>query len=390
MTPHLARENMKPTVLVVDDEAGPRDAVNVILRPFFNIRLAENARKALEILTVQHIDLIVLDQKLPDRHGMDLLQDIKREHADIEVIIITGHGSVESAMEGLRHGAAGYLLKPFNVTELMTLVSQTLEKKKRFDCIRNICRSSPELWMSEGEAFVTWERLKTSYLELGTHSQGDASHAPGERGWIPLLTDILESKSRQLLQHSSRASFYAMLIGTRLNLATEAQQALMLGAFLHDIGKALPVCCGSSEGQVVFPHDEVSHRQHPEIGARLIHCAGLPIEVSQTVLHHHERWDGEGFPHALERERIPLLARIVSIVQAFDHLTTEISGRSPFPADQALHRIARESHAQFDPVLTDLFREVMMDCKDSLPPLAQIPAITSGNQPAFPMPRIIH
>ena len=117
----------KPTVLVVDDEAGPRDALRVILRPFFNIRSAENAQAALNVLKEESIDLITLDQKLPDRQGMDLLQDIKHDHADIEVIIITGYGSLKSAMEGIRHGAAGYLLKPFNVTELISLINQTLE-----------------------------------------------------------------------------------------------------------------------------------------------------------------------------------------------------------------------------------------------------------------------
>lgn len=73
----------KPTVLVVDDEAGPRDALKVILRPFFNIRSADNAQAALDVLSHESIDLITLDQKLPDRQGIDLLQDIKHDHADI-------------------------------------------------------------------------------------------------------------------------------------------------------------------------------------------------------------------------------------------------------------------------------------------------------------------
>src|SRR6476660_1042620 len=116
----------KPTVLVIDDEAGPRDALKVILRPFFNIQSAESAQAAIDVLNQQPIDLITLDQKLPDRQGLDLLQEIKHDHADLEVIIITGYGSLKSAMEGIRHGAAGYLLKPFNVTELLSLINQTL------------------------------------------------------------------------------------------------------------------------------------------------------------------------------------------------------------------------------------------------------------------------
>ena len=117
----------KPTVLVIDDEAGPRDALKVILRPFFNIQSAESAQAAINVLNHQQIDLITLDQKLPDRQGMDLLQEIKQDHANIEVIIITGYGSLKSAMEGIRLGAAGYVLSPFYVTDLITLVNQTLE-----------------------------------------------------------------------------------------------------------------------------------------------------------------------------------------------------------------------------------------------------------------------
>jgi len=165
----------KPTVLVVDDEAGPRDALKVILRPFFNIRLAENAKTALNILKEEPIDLITLDQNLPDRHGIDLLQHIKHDHADIEVIIITGYGSVKSAMEGLKYGAAGYLLKPFNVTELVSLISQTIEKKQRLDLIRTILQdpSSP-LWGSESDCARAWGFLKTAYFAIGNKEDGTA------------------------------------------------------------------------------------------------------------------------------------------------------------------------------------------------------------------------
>ncbi|HXC67753.1 MAG TPA: response regulator, partial [Nitrospiraceae bacterium] len=104
------QEKMKPALLVIDDEAGPRDALQVILRPFFNVQTAESASAAIDLLSSQRIDIITLDQKLPDRQGIDLLQDIKQRHAGVEVIIITGYGSLKAAMEGIRYGAAGYLL----------------------------------------------------------------------------------------------------------------------------------------------------------------------------------------------------------------------------------------------------------------------------------------
>jgi len=379
-------ENRKPTILVVDDEAGPRDALKVILRPFFNIRSAENASSALTILNTQPIDLIALDQKLPDRQGLDLLKDIKQVYADIEVIIITGHGSVESAMEGIRHGAAGYLLKPFNVTELITLVNQTLEKKRRLDFIRGFFRSSAAAWESDHESAASWQRLTAGYQALHRSTPTHSMDSAGDSNVLPLLSDVLESTHRQLLNHSSRVSFYATLMGTRLNLSSEAHQALVMGAFLHDIGKAHPNSGGLSVGQISSSVEDLLHTEHPSRGARIIRSAGLSADVCQIVRHHHERWDGQGFPDGLAKDDIPFLARIVSIVQTFDHWMTDIPGQPSTTVDQALGKILQESRTHFDPVLVDMFKEVLSTCTVSIPPMAMMPAVTSSGLAPFPSP----
>ena len=371
----------KPTVLVVDDEAGPRDALKVILRPFFNIRLAENAKVALEVLNEQHIDLITLDQKLPDRQGMDLLQDIKHDHADIEVIIVTGYGSLKSAMEGIRHGAAGYLLKPFNVTELITLINQTLEKKQRLDFIRHFLQASPELWGSEQDSARAWQALKAGYFTIGKNPQDDASSTHDDQDILLLLSDILEAKDRQLLNHSSRVSFYATLMANRLNLTIAEQKSLAMGAFLHDFGKISLPSYRFSDDQLLHSGEAASCKEHPDTGARMILPLGLPAEVGQIVSYHHERWDGHGYPHGLQGEGIPLLARIVGIAQAFDHLTAETAGRAPMSIDNAIHQIALQAHTYFDPMLTDLFTRVVSECKTSLPAMAIAAAPSSVPEP---------
>jgi len=88
-------ETTKASILIVEDEAGPREALKMILRPFFNLYAVDNTEVAMQVLHAQKIDLVTLDLKLPRRQGMDLLQDIKREQEDIEVIIITGYGSLQ-------------------------------------------------------------------------------------------------------------------------------------------------------------------------------------------------------------------------------------------------------------------------------------------------------
>jgi putative two-component system response regulator len=360
----------KPTLLVIDDEAGPRDALKVILRPFFNIQTAESAKAAIDVLNSQPIDLITLDQKLPDRQGMDLLQDIKHHHANVEVIIITGYGSLKSAMEGIRHGAAGYLLKPFNVTELLSLVNQTLEKKQRLDFLRHFIGTSTGLWGSETECAQAWEELLTGYQAIGKPELDQMSNSESTPNLLPLLSDLLEAKDRQLLNHCSRVSFYATLLANRINLTLAEQKSLALGAFLHDIGKIGPEPYQFGDDEIAVSGEIVGNRHHPEQGAKLVLPLKFPAEVGQIIAYHHERWDGAGYPFGLQEEGIPQLARIVCLAQTFDHLTAELPGRTPLSIDDACQQMLAYSGTHFEPKLTELFSHVVKEYKASLPAMA--------------------
>lgn len=218
-----------PTLLVIDDQRGPRDALKAILRPFFTIQTADSASAALDILNSQQIDLVTLDQHLPDRQGLDLLHEITHHHADVEIIIITGHGSVTDAMEGMRHGAAGYLLKPFNVSELLALVKQTIGKKQRLDFLRSFLKTSPGLWESDIACAQEWQAVLAGYQEIGIPEPGQAAHAKEGQDLLPLFSDLLESTDRQLIKHSTRVSSYATLLGRRINLPPPRAAILSLG-----------------------------------------------------------------------------------------------------------------------------------------------------------------
>jgi putative two-component system response regulator len=360
----------KPTLLVIDDEAGPRDALQVILRPFFNIQAAESASAAIEVLNSQSIDIITLDQKLPDRQGIDLLQDIKHHHANIEVIIITGYGSLKSAMEGIRHGAAGYLLKPFNVTELLSLINQTLDKKQRLDFLRHFIGTSTGLWGSETECAQAWKELRTGYQAIGKPTLDFVASSESIPDLLPLLSDLLEAKDRQLLNHCSRVSFYATLLANRINLTLAEQKSLALGAFLHDIGRVGLEPYQFADDEIAVTGESVGNRHHPEQGAKLVLPLALPAEVGQIIAYHHERWDGSGYPFGLQEEGIPQLARIVCLAQTFDHLTAELPGRTPLTIDEACQQIRSHAGTHFEPKLTELFARVVQECKASLPAMA--------------------
>lgn len=365
----------KPTVLIIDDEVGPRDALKIVLQPFCTIRCAENARTALELLRKEPIDLITLDQKLPDRPGLELLQEIKRDYSDIEVVIVTGYGSLKSAMEGIRHGAASYLLKPFNAHELSTLIQQTIEKKHRLDFLRQYLRNSQELWGPDEQRARAWQTLQTNYLSLGPCTEHpSALSAQDEMRLLPLLSDILEATDRQLLNHSSRVSFYATLMAARLNLPLADQKVLALGSFLHDIGKTSFPRYRFSDDQILPSREPLLCREHPLTGARMIESLGLPTAVGQIIAAHHERWDGQGYPLGLQGTEIPLLARIVGMAQLFDHLTADAPRRSPLSVEDAIQQIAPPSQTQFDPELIELFITVVKESTASIPTMAAVPA----------------
>ena len=365
----------KPTVLIIDDEVGPRDALKIVLQPFCTIRCAENARTALELLRKEPIDLITLDQKLPDRPGLELLQEIKRDYSDIEVVIVTGYGSLKSAMEGIRHGAASYLLKPFNAHELSTLIQQTIEKKHRLDFLRQYLRNSQELWGPDEQRARAWQTLQTNYLSLGPCTEHpSALSAQDEMRLLPLLSDILEATDRQLLNHSSRVSFYATLMAARLNLPLADQKVLALGSFLHDIGKTSFPRYRFSDDQILPSREPLLCREHPLTGARMIESLGLPTAVGQIIAAHHERWDGQGYPLGLQGTEIPLLARIVGMAQLFDHLTADAPRRSPLSIEDAIQQIAPPSQTQFDPELIELFITVVKESTASIPTMTAVPA----------------
>lgn len=121
----------KGTILIVDDEIGPRESLKMILKPFYKIETAENGARALEILREKEIDLVTLDLKMPGMDGAEALKEIKQKNPEVEVLIITGYGSLKSAIDGIRHGACDYVLKPFNISEIITIINKALNKRKK-------------------------------------------------------------------------------------------------------------------------------------------------------------------------------------------------------------------------------------------------------------------
>ncbi|MER3424045.1 MAG: hypothetical protein C4293_13265 [Nitrospiraceae bacterium] len=155
-----------------------------------------------------------------------------------------------------------------------------------------------------------------------------------------------------------------------MNLTEPERKALAFGAFLHDIGTLGLENSLLHHSSMLSQKEREPFKRHPEIGARMLVPLGIPAEISQIILYHHERYDGSGYPYGLQGEGIPLLARIVAVAQAFDHLTSEPSAQSSLLTDDAIKQLQRQVGTHFDPKLVELFARAASECSTSLPALA--------------------
>ena len=127
----------KRTILIVDDEVGPRESLKMVLKPFYKIETAEDGTKALQIIEQKEIDLVTLDLKMPGLEGGEVLKKIKQKKPEIEVLIVTGYGSLKSAIDGIRHGACDYLIKPFNISDVVNVINKAITKKRKMEELKN-------------------------------------------------------------------------------------------------------------------------------------------------------------------------------------------------------------------------------------------------------------
>jgi putative nucleotidyltransferase with HDIG domain len=339
---HLEKESLMNTtgsespvpqanILIVEDEEGPREALKLILSPYFNLFTVDRAEVALQILKTHPIELVTLDLKLPDQSGNDLLSQIRKDGKDVDVVIITGYGTLHSAIDAIRHGVAAYILKPFNVSDLLEVIKKTLERRRRFSSLQGALQAFGNLWTTGIDVQSALSNIKT----------------------------LLEAKHPELVHHASRVNFYASLLIEHLQLPQEEREAIQIGSYLHDIGKI------GIHDHLISGHyspsdqDQELLKCHPTIGAQMMR--GLPFHpsVEQIICHHHERFDGAGFPDCLIGEQIPFAARIVGLANFFDHFVTGHGSQTPMPVPEAREKIRQEAGKSLDPKLADLFAKVV-------------------------------
>ena len=199
-----------------------------------------------------------------------------------------------------------------------------------------------EIKRINNELSDTYEKLEKAYLES-----------------IETLRYTVEAKDPYTRGHSDRVSAYSVLIGEKLELQEEEIKTLRIGGLFHDIGKiGIPDSILLKEAKL--SDDEYSQiKNHPAIGAHILNNATIFQDILPIVMHHHERYDGNGYPGKLKGEAIPYLARITAVADTFDAMTSKRTYRDALPLQTVISEIERCSGSQFDPAIASVFLDIL-------------------------------
>lgn len=359
-------------VLIVDDERGPRESLRMILSGSYDVSTAEGGAEALDLLRTTAVDLVTVDLNMPGMKGDELMRTIRSEFPQTEIIIITGCSSVETAVEGIRHGVFDYLTKPFDVVQVSASVERALERRqsrtRMIAFLEGISRvlgqnRDAEVVLEElGASNLAQERLRQVLEEpaMGPESGSSRVGGPSTTEFLEVLAETIESRDLFMRGHARRVAYYADLLAAALCLSREERRNVRTAAFLHDIGK-VGAPSDVLQGIVLPEPDRLEAvRTHADIGERLLLPLGLAAPIAQYVRHHHERWDAAGYPDGLAGEGIPLASRIIAICDAFDAMTCDRPYRRARTRDEALVELKSEAGGQFDPNLVGMFRELVI------------------------------
>jgi putative two-component system response regulator len=308
------------TILVADDQAPNRELLDELLSAEgFNVISAQDGVFALEQIASTQVDLVLLDVVMPRLTGFEVCQKIKSnpETDLIPVVLITALSNKEDRLEGIKVGADDFLTRPVDRAELLARVRSLIKLKSRTD----------ELERAESVLFS--------------------------------LARSIESKDPYTLGHCERLAEYSVSLGEQVGLPEDQITALRRAGVVHDIGKvAVPDAILLKPGRLTEEEWKVI-RQHPIVGERI--CA--PLKSFRLVLpiirHHHEKYNGTGYPDGLAGDAIPLAARVLQIVDVFDALTTERPYKKAFSATEALQTMKEEvAKGWWDPKVFEKFEQV--------------------------------
>lgn len=334
-------ENRNYKIIAVDDEEGIIDSLSIFLkRSGYEFTGVTNPQEAIERVKNEHFDLMILDFIMTPFHGDQVVEEIRKFNKELYILLLTGHKDLAPPLDTIRRlDIQGYCEKSDKFDQLLLLIESGIKSIAQMNEIKKI----------NDELKDANDRLEKAYLES-----------------IETLRFTVEAKDSYTRGHSDRVSEYSVLIGKYLNLPEEDLKTLRIGGLFHDIGKiGVPDSILLKETKLT--DDEYSEiKNHPSIGAHILSNATIFQDIIPIVKHHHEKYDGHGYPSQLKGEDIPYFARIAAISDSFDAMTSRRTYRDSLPIETVIAEFKRCRGTQFDPKLDDLFLDILQNHYDEI------------------------
>lgn len=321
-------------IIAVDDEEGIIDSLSIVLkRTGYQFTGVTDPVEAIERIRNEHFDLLLLDFLMTPYHGDQVVEEIRKFNKELYILLLTGHKDLAPPLETIKKlDIQGYCEKGDKFDQLLLLIESGIKSIKQ---MREIKRINDEL--SDAK-----DQLERAYLES-----------------IQTLRYTVEAKDTYTRGHSDRVSEFAVLIGQKMGLSEAELKTLKIGGLFHDIGKiGIPDSILLKETRL--SDDEYSEiKHHPSIGAHILSNATIFADIIPIVKYHHERYDGRGYPENLVGENIPLLARITTVADAFDAMSSRRTYRNNLDIETIKEEFRKNRGTQFDPKIDDVFLDIL-------------------------------
>jgi putative nucleotidyltransferase with HDIG domain len=332
-----------PKVLIVDDDSAVRKFFLAALNPLTSqVAEAADAARALEAIESGDFDIIVCDVWMPGASGLDLLSMAQQTRWDVAFILVTGEIQVDTVVAALRMQAFDFLLKPLLVEEVTRSVTRTFERLsvlRRARAYRGSLESTIQRRTRELE--VALSELESNYQMT-----------------LEALVAALDAREHETYSHSLRVRAYTRCLARRAGYPPALLPSLEQGALLHDIGKVAVADAILLKPGKLTAEEWVEMRKHPTAGDEILKRVPFLGPASAVVRHHHERFDGTGYPDALKGAEIPLGARLFTVADTLDAMTSDRAYRRSPGVEAARAEIQKYSGRQFDPHIVELFLKI--------------------------------
>jgi len=340
-------------VLIVDDEKSIRHTLQAFLADQgYEVDVAEDVDVAMKLLDQASYDVVVSDIILPRISGITLLETLRQAAPEVQVILMTGEPTVETAVAAVRAGGRDYLTKPVTKNAILRAVGHAAQVKKLEDDKRRL-ESLNRQYQSSLENVV---KTRTKQLEVALEELRQTID-----GVFRAMEITVESRDPYTAGHQRRVAKLSGAIGAKMELDEERLKGIRYSALIHDLGKiAVPAEILSKPSRLTDSEMNLI-KAHPRVAFDILKGIHFLWPIADMVLQHHERLNGSGYPQGLKSEQILMEARILSVADVVEAMTSHRPYRPALGLDKALDEIAQGQGRLYDPQVVKACLSVFND-----------------------------